>query len=64
MPLKLPAGKRVAIAITPGFDAQSAWIGGAGLTSPSYLSRGEFGAEVGLPQLLALFRKYEVKTTE
>ena len=35
MPLKLPAGKRVAIAITPDFDAQSAWIGGASLASPS-----------------------------
>jgi peptidoglycan/xylan/chitin deacetylase (PgdA/CDA1 family) len=63
MPLKLPAGKRVVVAITPDFDAQSAWIGGAGLTSPSYLSRGEFGAEVGLPRLLTLFRKYEIKTT-
>lgn len=63
MPLKFPAGKHIAVAITPDFDAQSAWIGGAGLTSPSYLSRGEFGAEVGVPRLLALFKKFGVQTT-
>lgn len=63
MTLNLPTGKRVAVAVTPDFDAQSAWIGGFGLTSPSYLSRGEFGADVGLPRLLALFKKYEIKTT-
>ena len=62
MSLQLPEGKRIAVAISPDFDAHSAWMG-AGLTSPSYLSRGEFGAEVGVPRLLDLFSRYDVRTT-
>jgi peptidoglycan-N-acetylglucosamine deacetylase len=61
--LRLPDGKRVAVSLSPDFDAQSAWIGGMGLTSPSYLSRGDFGADVGLPRVLEVFRRHEVKTT-
>lgn len=62
MPLHLPEGKRIAVAISPDFDAHSAWMS-AGLTSPSYLSRGEFGAEVGVPRLLEMFARYDVPTT-
>lgn len=62
MALNLPQGKRIAVAITPDFDAHSAWMG-AGIDSPSYLSRGEFGAEVGVPRLLELFKRYDLRTT-
>jgi len=60
--LHLPEGKRIAVAISPDFDAHSAWMS-SGHTSPSYLSRGEFGAEVGVPRLLDLFNRYDIKTT-
>jgi peptidoglycan-N-acetylglucosamine deacetylase len=61
--IKLPKGKRVAVNIGCDFDAQSIWIGSFNLTSPAYMSRGEFGAEVGAPRLLNLFDKYDIKTT-
>ncbi len=63
MPLHLPAGKKVAVAIGADFDAHAAWKGAFDRTSPSYLSRGEFGAEVGVPRLLELFARYDVKST-
>jgi peptidoglycan/xylan/chitin deacetylase (PgdA/CDA1 family) len=63
MPLKLPQGKRIAVAIGADFDAHSLWMGMFNRTSPSYLSRGEFGAEVGVPRLLELFRRFDVKAT-
>lgn len=63
MPLQLPAGKRLAISIGADFDAHCLWMGTFGLTSPSYLSRGEFGAEVGVPRLLDLFARREIRAT-
>ena len=62
MALRFPEGKRVAVAISPDFDAHSAWMS-SGLTSPAYLSRGEFGAEVGVPRLLHLFDRYDIRAT-
>ena len=58
MSLHLPAGKKVAVAIGADFDASALWKGVFDRTSPSYLSRGEFGAEVGVPRLLELFARY------
>lgn len=63
MPLNLPEGKTLAVSIGADFDAHSVWMGTFGLTSPSVLSRGEFGAEVGVPRLLALFERYGIRAT-
>lgn len=63
MALNLPDGKTLAVSIGADFDAHSVWMGTFGLSSPSYLSRGEFGAEVGLPRLLRLFERYDITTT-
>ena len=52
--LALPPGKRMAVALTFDFDAHSPWMGTLGRTSPSYLSRGDSGAEQGVPRLLEL----------
>jgi peptidoglycan/xylan/chitin deacetylase (PgdA/CDA1 family) len=62
MALKFQGGKTLAVAIGADFDAHSIWMEDK-KSSPGTLSRGEFGAEVGLPRLLDLFRKYEVKAT-
>lgn len=62
MPLQLPPGKRLAVALSADFDAQSLWMA-AGLTSPAYLSRGEFGAFVGLPRVLDLFGRHGIRAT-
>lgn len=63
MPLNLPEGKTLAVSVGADFDAHSVWMGTFGLTSPSYLSRGEFGAEVGVPRLLDLFERHGVRAT-
>ena len=63
MSLQLPDGRRIAVAVTCDFDAHSPWIGSYGITAPSMLSRGEFGAEVGVPRLLSLFERLGLPTT-
>ncbi len=62
MSLKLPEGKKIAVALCADFDAMSLWMAD-NQTSPGALSRGEFGAEVGIYRVLELFRKYHVKGT-
>lgn len=63
MPLHLPEGKRLALCLSPDFDAQSVWIGTFRTRSQTQLSRGEFGAAVGTPRLLETFRRYGITTT-
>jgi len=63
MPLQLPNAKRLAISLSPDFDAHSVWIGTFRSTSQSNLSRGEFGAEVGTPRLLETFKRFGITTT-
>lgn len=63
MTLQLPKGKRLAIVLSPDFDAHSVWIGTFRTSSQSALSRGEFGAEVGAPRLLDTFKRYGITTT-
>jgi peptidoglycan-N-acetylglucosamine deacetylase len=63
MPLRLPAGKRLAVNIGVDFDAMCAFSGHMTTLSPSILSRGEFDADVGTPRLLRLFAKHGIPTT-
>jgi len=49
------------VCVTFDFDAMSGLIA-RGLTTPTYISRGEFGA-VAVPRILALLRKYGVRST-
>ena len=50
------------VCLTFDFDAISGFIS-RGQTSPSWISRGEFGPRVGMPRLIALFEKYGIRTT-
>lgn len=50
------------VCLTFDFDAISGFIA-RGQTSPSWISRGEFGPRVGAPRLLALFEKHGIRTT-
>jgi len=61
--LQLPEGKHLAVAITSDLDAQSVWMGTFGIASPGFLSRGEFGAEVGVPRVLAALERFGVPST-
>ena len=50
------------VCLTFDFDAMSGFIA-RGMTSPTPVSRGEFGANVGTPRILALLKKYKVRTS-
>lgn len=45
------------------FDAISVWAGTLGLTSPQYVSRGEYGANVATPRILDVLEREGVPTT-
>lgn len=61
--LRLPEGKRLAVNLGTDFDAQSIWLGAFNMPSPAMMARGEFGAEVGAPRLLDLYKRHNIKTT-
>jgi peptidoglycan-N-acetylglucosamine deacetylase len=48
--------------LTFDFDGVSSWIA-EGIDDPSALSRGEFGATVGVPRILDLLERYEIPAT-
>jgi peptidoglycan-N-acetylglucosamine deacetylase len=54
--------KRHIVCLTFDFDAISGFIA-RGLTSPSWISRGEFGPRVGVPRLLELLKRYDIRST-
>ena len=54
--------KPVQVALTFDFDAYSTWIGSHNATSPSMLSRGEFGP-VGVRRILPLLDQFGAKAT-
>jgi peptidoglycan/xylan/chitin deacetylase (PgdA/CDA1 family) len=51
------------VCLTFDFDALSVWISTFKLTSPTPLSRGEYGARVGLPRILSLLERHAVPAT-
>jgi peptidoglycan/xylan/chitin deacetylase (PgdA/CDA1 family) len=53
--------KQVSVALTFDFDAMSGWIAN-GATSPSLISRGEFGA-IGVQRILRLLESLEIPAT-
>ncbi len=50
------------ICLSFDFDAMSVWFGYPN-TTPAMLSRGEYGARVGVPRLLELLGRYQVAAT-
>lgn len=51
------------VCLTFDFDALSIWISTFKLTSPTPLSRGEYGARVGLPRVLSLLDRHKIPAT-
>jgi peptidoglycan/xylan/chitin deacetylase (PgdA/CDA1 family) len=49
--------------LTFDFDALSVWLGGYSRVTPVMLSRGEFGARVGVPRILELLARYDIGAT-
>jgi len=55
-------GKKCAVLLCFDFDAESLWMA-KGLTTPSVMSRGEYGDRVGVPRVLSLLERYSIKAT-
>ncbi len=56
--------KEIFCAIGVDVDAVAGWLGSyGGEDSPCDISRGLFSGEVGIPRMLKLFKKLEIKTT-
>jgi peptidoglycan-N-acetylglucosamine deacetylase len=60
-----PDGARCAAIFTFDFDAEELWIGEdpANASRPGVCSQGTFGAKVGVPSLLTLLRRHELRST-
>ncbi len=56
--------KEILVAYGVDIDAVAGWLGSyGGEDSPDDISRGLFAGEIGIPRLLKLFKKYNLKTT-
>jgi peptidoglycan/xylan/chitin deacetylase (PgdA/CDA1 family) len=61
--VQLADGNKVAVALGLDVDAMAIWDGSFHRWTPAYQSRGEFGVEVGVPRLLRLLERHEVRAT-
>ena len=62
-PKSWPGNKKVVVSLSFDVDTEPVWAGMAGLTSPSYMSRGEYGARAGMPRIVSLLEKHEIPAT-
>jgi peptidoglycan/xylan/chitin deacetylase (PgdA/CDA1 family) len=65
MPVRMPKGKKCAFVYDLHVDGACLWFGGgfAATPLPTTVSRGVFGPREGLPRLLKLLKKMEIKCT-
>ena len=61
-PDRWPNGARVAVTLSFDFDAETGWLR-RGHHSPSAMSRGAYGARVGVPRILDLLDRYDLPAT-
>jgi len=57
------ANRRIAVALSFDFDAESVWLGGLNTNTPSALSRGAYAANEGVPRVLKLLGEYDLPAT-
>lgn len=57
------SAEKTTVCLSFDFDAVSIWAGALGMSTPTAISRGEFGANVATPRILELLSKEEVPTT-
>jgi peptidoglycan/xylan/chitin deacetylase (PgdA/CDA1 family) len=55
--------KQHTVCLTFDFDALSVWLGDYSPVTPAMLSRGEYGARVGVPRILKLLAAYDILAT-
>src|SRR4051794_23764093 len=54
---------RPTVCLTFDFDAISVWVGTLGLTSPQFIARGEYSANVATPRILDMLKREGVTAT-
>jgi len=59
----MPKKKPHTVCLTFDFDALSVWLGSYPTVTPAMLSRGEYGARVGVPRILELLAQYDIPAT-
>ncbi|MGD9602363.1 MAG: polysaccharide deacetylase [Gammaproteobacteria bacterium] len=59
-PAQWPDGARVAVTFSFDVDTEPVWIGFQEQSSPSYMSRGEYGARTAMPRVMKLLQKHDI----
>jgi peptidoglycan/xylan/chitin deacetylase (PgdA/CDA1 family) len=62
-PSSWPDGAKVAVGLSFDVDTEPVWMGVFGLTSPSYMSRGEYGVRAAMPRIMELLSKHDVSAS-
>ena len=62
-PESWPDGNKVAVSFSFDVDTEPVWIGFQEQSSPSYMSRGEYGARAGMPRVMKLLDKHAIPAT-
>lgn len=62
-PPSWPGGARVAVGLSFDVDTEPVWLGFLGQSSPSYMSRGEYGARAGMPRIMDLLEKHDISAS-
>ena len=62
-PESWPNDGRVAVSLSFDVDTEPVWMGFQEQSSPSYMSRGEYGARAGMPRVMALLKKHDIPAT-
>jgi len=57
-PKSWPQGARVAVSLSFDLDTETVWLGIQEQSSPSYMSRGEYGARVGIFRVLDVLDRF------
>ena len=55
--------KPCTVCLTFDFDALCGWLRGSSTATPAQLSRGEYGARVGVPRILKLLEAHDISAT-
>jgi hypothetical protein len=62
-PESWPDNGRVAVSLSFDVDTEPVWMGFQEQSSPSYMSRGEYGARAGMPRVMKLLKKHDIPAT-
>lgn len=62
-PKSWPNGAKVAVSLSFDIDTEPVWVGFQEVRTPSYMSRGEYGARTGHPRVLKLLAKHDIPAT-